>query len=98
MFVVAVIADSGRWEVCGPATAMGRGPAMASGDVGVAGLAGGDGGLLGRGLLGGLTGGAVAGGEKLDALGDDVDPRRVGAVVGAELVEEQAAVDGDLPA
>ena len=38
----------------------------------------------------------VAAGEELDALGDDVDPGGVVAVLGLELVEQQPAVDGDL--
>src|SRR3954454_5073669 len=54
------------------------------------------GGLIGRGLVAGLTVGGLAAGEELDALGDDVDPGRVAAVLGLELVEQQAAVDGDL--
>src|SRR3954463_2051723 len=54
------------------------------------------GGLIGRGLVAGLTVGGLAGGEELDALGDDVDPGGVAAVLGLELVEEQAPVDGDL--
>ena len=55
------------------------------------------GGLIGGGLVAGLTGGTgVAAGEELDALGDDVDAGGVGAVLGLELVEQQAAVDGDL--
>src|SRR4051794_20373697 len=62
--------------------------------VGLACLAGG--GLVGGGLVAGLTVGGLAAGEELDALGDDVDPRRVAAVLGLELVEEQAAVDRDL--
>src|SRR3954464_5216511 len=54
------------------------------------------GGLVGGGLVAGLTVGGLAGGEELDALGDDVDPGGVAAVLGLELVEEQAPVDGDL--
>ena len=54
------------------------------------------GGLVGGGLVAGLTVGGLAGGEELDALGDDVDPGGVVAVLGLELVEQQAAVDGDL--
>src|SRR4051794_13799055 len=62
--------------------------------VGLACLAGG--GLVGGGLVAGPTVGGLAAGEELDALGDDVDPGRVAAVLGLELVEQQAAVDGDL--
>ena len=51
------------------------------------------GGLVGGGLVAGLTVGGLAGGEELDALGDDVDPGGVAAVLGLELVEQQAAVD-----
>ena len=40
--------------------------------------------------------GGLASAEELDALGDDVDPGGVVAVLGLELVEEQPAVDGDL--
>ena len=54
------------------------------------------GGLVGGGLVAGLTVGGLAAGEELDALGDDVDPRGVAAVLGLELVEQQPAVDGDL--
>src|SRR3954454_886489 len=55
------------------------------------------GGLIGGGLVAGLTGGTcVAAGEELDALRDDVDPGRVPAVLGLELVDEQTTVDGDL--
>ena len=54
------------------------------------------GGLVGGGLVAGLTVGGLAAGEELDALGDDVDPRGVAAVLGLELVEQQAAVDSDL--
>ena len=55
------------------------------------------GGLFGGGLGAGLTvGTGAAAGEELDALGDHVDARGVGAVLGLELVEEQAAVDRDL--
>src|SRR5207248_813639 len=54
------------------------------------------GGLVGGGLVAGLTVGGLAAGEELDALRDDVDPRRVAAVLGLELVEQQPAVDGDL--
>src|SRR4051794_3587453 len=95
---VAVIVDGGPKGGLRARDRRGRGPAMASGDVGVAGLAGGDGGLLWRHLFAGLTGGAVADGEKLNALGDDVDARRVAAVLGLELVEQQPAVEGDLTA
>src|SRR4051794_37417799 len=56
------------------------------------------GGLIGRGLVAGLTVGGLAAGEELDALGDDVDPRGVAAVLGLELVKEQPAVDRDLAA
>src|SRR5215207_8792614 len=56
------------------------------------------GGLIGRGLVAGLTGGGLAAGEELDALGDDVDPRGVAAVLGLELVEQQPAVDGHVAA
>src|SRR3954468_83102 len=38
----------------------------------------------------------LATGEELDAVSDDVDARRVAAVLRLELVEQQAAVDGDL--
>ena len=61
--------------------------------MGLARLTGG--GLVGRGLVAGLTVGGLAAGEELDALGDDVDPRRGAAVLGLELVEQQAPVDGD---
>jgi hypothetical protein len=54
------------------------------------------GGPVGRGLGTGLTVGGLAAGEELDALGDDVDARRVAAVLGLELVEQQPAVDRDL--
>jgi hypothetical protein len=37
-------------------------------------------------------------GEELDALGDDVDPRRVVVVLGLELVEVQATIDRDIAA
>src|SRR5829696_2618395 len=74
------------------------GPRWWSGGLaGLARLAAG-GGLVGGGLVAGLTVGGLAGGEELDALGDDVDPGGVAAVLGLELVEQQAAVDGDLAA
>src|SRR4051794_33354009 len=56
------------------------------------------GGLIGRGFVAGLTVGGLAAGEELDALGDDVDARRVAAVLGLELVEQQPTGDGDLAA
>jgi hypothetical protein len=51
--------------------------------------------LIGRGLAG-LTVGNPAAGEKLDALGNDVDARRVAAVLGLKLLKQQPPVDGDL--
>src|SRR5215207_6152174 len=82
----------------GPATAGEERPRARDGSGGgVAVRLAADGGGLGRGRLGiGLTGGAVAAGEELDALGDDVDAGGVRAVLGLELVKEQAAVDRDL--
>src|SRR5439155_10483652 len=87
------------WPSPGSRRARGRscpaGPRWWSGGlVGLARLAGG--GLVGGGLVAGLTVGGLAAGEELDALGDDVDPGGVVAVLGLELVEQQAAVDGDL--
>src|SRR5215210_6010599 len=70
---------------------------MASGGLGAARLAV-RGGLLGRRLRAGLTVGGLAAGEELDPLGDHVDARGVVAVLGAVLLEEQPAVDRDLPA
>jgi hypothetical protein len=43
-----------------------------------------------------VTLGGPAAGEELDALGDDLDPRRVAVVLGLELVEQEPADDGDL--
>src|SRR4051812_32751494 len=63
---------------------------------GVAARLAGRGGLFGRRLVAGLTGGAGAASEELDALGDDVHARGVAAVLRLELVEEQAAVDRGL--
>src|SRR5215207_4564467 len=82
----------------GPATAGEERPRARDGSGGgVAVRLAADGGGLGRGRLGvGLTGGAVAAGEELDALGDDVDAGGVRAVLRLELVEQQAAVDRDL--
>src|SRR5215210_2066286 len=82
----------------GPATAGEERPRARDGSGGgVAVRLAADGGRLGRGRLGvGLTRGAVTAGEELDALGDDVDAGGVRAVLGLELVEEQAAVDRDL--
>src|SRR5215208_6165438 len=82
----------------GPATAGEERPRARDGSGGgVAVRLAADGGGLGRGRLGvGLTGGAVAAGEELDALGDDVDAGGVRAVLGLELVEQQAAVDREL--
>ena len=54
------------------------------------------GGLFGRRLGLGRAVGAAAAREELDALGEDVDARGVAAVLGLELVKEQAAVDRDL--
>src|SRR5215211_2664873 len=75
----------------GPATAGEERPRARDGSGGgVAVRLAADGGGLGRGRLGvGLTGGAVAAGEDLDAGG-------VRAVLRLELVEQQAAVDRDL--
>src|SRR3954454_6896122 len=53
------------------------------------------GGLIGRGLAG-LTVGGLAAPPGLDALGDGVHARRVAAVLGLELIEQQPPVDGDL--
>src|SRR3954463_808639 len=74
-----------------------RGPAMASGGLGAARLAL-RGGLLGRRLRAGLTVGGLAAGPGLDPLGDPVAPRGVVAVLGPVLLEEQPAVDRNLPA
>src|SRR5437764_505311 len=52
--------------------------------------------LGGGGVVAGLTGRRLAAGEELDALGHDVDPGGVAAVLGLELVEQQPPVDGDL--
>src|SRR5215217_4616904 len=79
----------GRWGAAGPRWWSGGRVGLPCRAVG--------GGLFGGGLGAGLTvrtGGAA--GEELDALGDHVDARGVGAVLGLELVEEQAAVDRDL--
>src|SRR4051794_22973664 len=70
---------------------------MASGGLGAARLAV-RGGLLGRRLRAGLTVGGLAAGEELDPLGDHVHPRGVVAVLGPVLLEQQPAVDRDLPA
>src|SRR4051794_35464136 len=52
--------------------------------------------FAGGGVVAGLTVGRLAAGEELDALGHDVDPGGVAAVLGLELVEQQPPVDGNL--
>src|SRR5215216_5514680 len=85
--------------LCESRRARGRGsrePAMASGGLGAARLAV-RGGLLGRRLRAGLTVGGLAAGQELDPLGDHVHPGGVVAVLGPVLLEQQPAVDRDLP-
>jgi hypothetical protein len=93
--VVSVLwAVMAAWKSSGPRPGRLRPRARdGSGGLTVARLASGGG--LGRRLCG-LTGGAVAGRQELDALGDDVDAGGVAAVLGLGLVEHQAAVDRDL--
>ena len=85
---VTVVAARGRCCAAGPRW-------WSGGPVGLARRAIG-GGLLRGGLVAGLPARGLAAGEELDALSDDVDPRRVLAVLGLELVEQQPPVDGDL--